>query len=225
LAGFLSVDPVLDTQKALKEPQRWNRYSYVINNPLRYTDPDGRDIYAQVHEVTTETSDYIAEPAYHVSLRIEPNDQAAWAGDDRFTRVNAGTGRHYATIGAGPENSLGSLLGRGGNLIAGVNRKTDADLTNKVIEFKLNIGARDENKVIYGLFKTTEAYKNNVPYKINPRPFTAGYNSNSFAAGLMRAVGLVPPTIRMNVPGYTKPVPLTNPCPNGRIAGSSGPCN
>ncbi|HEV7764122.1 MAG TPA: RHS repeat-associated core domain-containing protein [Thermoanaerobaculia bacterium] len=41
---FLSVDPVLDQAKALKEPQRWNRYSYVINNPLRYKDPDGRQM-------------------------------------------------------------------------------------------------------------------------------------------------------------------------------------
>lgn len=30
LGRFLSVDPVLDQKKALKEPQRWNRYAYVI---------------------------------------------------------------------------------------------------------------------------------------------------------------------------------------------------
>lgn len=40
---FLSVDPVLDIEKALREPQRWNRYSYVINSPLRYADRDGRE--------------------------------------------------------------------------------------------------------------------------------------------------------------------------------------
>jgi len=40
---FLSVDPYLDVKKALVEPQRWNRYSYVTNNPLRYTDPDGKE--------------------------------------------------------------------------------------------------------------------------------------------------------------------------------------
>jgi hypothetical protein len=27
------------------EPQRWNRYAYGRNNPLRYVDPDGRDIF------------------------------------------------------------------------------------------------------------------------------------------------------------------------------------
>jgi RHS repeat-associated protein len=44
---FLSVDPVLDIKKAVKEPQRWNRYAYAVNNPLLYTDPDGRE---HVHE-------------------------------------------------------------------------------------------------------------------------------------------------------------------------------
>lgn len=28
----------------LLDPQRWNRYSYGLNNPLRYIDPDGRDV-------------------------------------------------------------------------------------------------------------------------------------------------------------------------------------
>jgi RHS repeat-associated protein len=40
---FLSVDPETDLQKAQKEPQRWNRYAYVVNNPLRYTDLDGKE--------------------------------------------------------------------------------------------------------------------------------------------------------------------------------------
>jgi hypothetical protein len=31
-------------QENLVDPQRWNRYAYVRNNPLRYVDPDGRDI-------------------------------------------------------------------------------------------------------------------------------------------------------------------------------------
>ncbi|HEV7767311.1 MAG TPA: RHS repeat-associated core domain-containing protein [Thermoanaerobaculia bacterium] len=45
LARFLSVDPVMDVKRALPQPQRWNRYTYVLNNPLQYVDPDGRDVH------------------------------------------------------------------------------------------------------------------------------------------------------------------------------------
>jgi RHS repeat-associated protein len=42
-ARFTTVDPFLDQHAALTNPQRWNRYAYVLNNPLRNVDPDGRD--------------------------------------------------------------------------------------------------------------------------------------------------------------------------------------
>jgi len=40
LGRFLSVDPV---NGAPRNPQSWNRYSYVNNNPLNLVDPNGRD--------------------------------------------------------------------------------------------------------------------------------------------------------------------------------------
>ena len=40
---FLSVDPVLDAKKAIRNPQGWNRNAYVRNNPIILIDPDGRD--------------------------------------------------------------------------------------------------------------------------------------------------------------------------------------
>ena len=39
---FTGVDPQLASGKRSK-PQTWNRYSYALNNPYRYTDPDGED--------------------------------------------------------------------------------------------------------------------------------------------------------------------------------------
>jgi RHS repeat-associated protein len=42
LGRFLSVDPSLDLKRNWPEPQRWNRYAYVVNNPIRSLDPDGR---------------------------------------------------------------------------------------------------------------------------------------------------------------------------------------
>lgn len=41
---FTTVDPAYELEDNLLDPQRWNRYAYVRNNPLRYSDPDGRII-------------------------------------------------------------------------------------------------------------------------------------------------------------------------------------
>lgn len=40
---FTTVDPVMNVEAALADPQRWNRYSYVFNRPLVMIDPDGRE--------------------------------------------------------------------------------------------------------------------------------------------------------------------------------------
>src|SRR6266542_1373975 len=40
LARFVQADTVIPS---LWNPQSYNRYSYALNNPLRYTDPDGHD--------------------------------------------------------------------------------------------------------------------------------------------------------------------------------------
>jgi RHS repeat-associated protein len=42
---FTTVDPAMTFKENLADPRRWNRYGYVRNNPLRYTDPNGRCIY------------------------------------------------------------------------------------------------------------------------------------------------------------------------------------
>jgi RHS repeat-associated protein len=40
LGRFTSADPLLNSGQPW-DPQTWNRYSYTLNNPLRYTDPLG----------------------------------------------------------------------------------------------------------------------------------------------------------------------------------------
>lgn len=52
LARFLSPDPLV---QAPTNSQSWNRYSYVFNNPLKYTDPSGYS--AESDGCITETSE------------------------------------------------------------------------------------------------------------------------------------------------------------------------
>jgi RHS repeat-associated protein len=44
LGRFTTNDPVYVWKENILDPQRWNRYVYSRNNPLRYVDPDGRVI-------------------------------------------------------------------------------------------------------------------------------------------------------------------------------------
>ena len=41
---FISVDPVINKEEALSNPQLWNLYAYCANNPITHFDPDGRRI-------------------------------------------------------------------------------------------------------------------------------------------------------------------------------------
>jgi RHS repeat-associated protein len=38
---FTSVDAKGFSKRTLRNPQKWNKYAYVLNNPLQYVDPDG----------------------------------------------------------------------------------------------------------------------------------------------------------------------------------------
>ncbi len=43
LGRFTSTDPKIFSKKTVLNPQKWNKYSYVLNNPLALFDPDGQE--------------------------------------------------------------------------------------------------------------------------------------------------------------------------------------
>ena len=44
IGRFTTVDPKVNLKASILNPQRWNRYAYGLNSPLRFNDPDGREV-------------------------------------------------------------------------------------------------------------------------------------------------------------------------------------
>ncbi|MBE0656367.1 MAG: hypothetical protein IH602_01690 [Bryobacteraceae bacterium] len=55
---FTSPDALIAKREWMTDPQRWNRYAYVRNNPLRYVDPNGEDA-TIVYSVSNLTQDQV----------------------------------------------------------------------------------------------------------------------------------------------------------------------
>jgi RHS repeat-associated protein len=86
---FTSPDPITVNALRIVNPQRWNRYAYAVNNPLKYTDPDGLD--ALLINYTDG-----AHGLGHVGIMaLNPDGSGLYGG---FNPVNAGSLRDAGTV-------------------------------------------------------------------------------------------------------------------------------
>jgi hypothetical protein len=78
----MSPDPSGSSAQAKYEPQRWNRYAYSLNNPIKYLDPDGRDVeiatnarsafrYAYTHSKTFRQQFHMANGNREITIKFE----------------------------------------------------------------------------------------------------------------------------------------------------------
>jgi hypothetical protein len=159
----------------------------------------------------------VAGGFYHASIIIIPEDQEKYKDNELYKKNvltdEEGNEKFFVTLGAGPDNFLGGWTSK---LESNLNRDKDIILDIKVESIILDIGRRDENEVIEQLLLADSNYDDNLDYDYMASPdderkwYLAddGYNSNSYVAGILRAVGLTIPEIQSNVPGYDKPVPI-----------------
>jgi hypothetical protein len=151
----------------------------------------------------------------HSKVVIIPSNQQRYANDQRFThRLNDGSGRVYATLGAGqPTDKCCSYGLIGSPLIGKPDRLTDLNLSANTSDQLLTLPAgKTEDEVIEELFKrdgTYDSYEADVDYALFPTSWADGYNSNSYALGLLLATGFKNLKVPPGTPGYNKPLDVS----------------
>jgi hypothetical protein len=104
----------------------------------------------------------------------------------------------------------------GGKLVGTPNNPSDALGKANVKRVVTAPAGMSDCDFIRALISAAASYQNNVPYSLPSIPSGAmspgQYNSNSFVAGVLNAVGALPPSLnnggRFQFPGYQNPLPL-----------------
>ena len=82
---FLSADPITIAPDRLRDPQRLNRFSYVRNSPLRFSDPSGEDLYIKITNIVIGYQ-YLVDVSSGKRTRIEVMSYRVVVTNDSGTR-------------------------------------------------------------------------------------------------------------------------------------------
>jgi RHS repeat-associated protein len=113
LGRFMTPDPKIVTPRHLMYPQKWNKYTYVRNNPLALVDPDGEDDYYVFRPTATENGAawnaiQAEAPKYRNTVTIY-NGQDATAA--RFENALHTDGAHVIDTGHTVDDNTGKARG------------------------------------------------------------------------------------------------------------------
>ena len=169
-------------------------YGYVLGDPLQWRDPLGLEIYYANHSVTLGF--------YHSKLIVIPENQPRWKGHPYFNGNVLPDGRHFTTIGAGPEDGFRAAAERDRDLSEGCHDRKKLGLPTRY---------RDEDEAISALLKMINRFNSRRHhYALFPIEGGTAYNSNGFISGILAAAGFAvpdPANFVNTVPGYLNPVP------------------
>ena len=182
-------------------------YHYGGNNPIKYTDPDGRTVTVQIH--------HVGVGHYHASIKItlDKNELEDAFKDNKNFSLEDKNGKIFLTIGAGPKDD--NILDK---LEKGINRPKDVDKKKADAKDIIFTDVSEEKKYIEKILAAYENYDNSLDYGLFARKDSRGnqkYNSNSFVSGLFLKAGLLDrlPKFKKSLPGYYTPIPIPDPKP------------
>jgi RHS repeat-associated protein len=203
LQRFLNEDPVGFSGGDV------NRYAYVGNGPLDWSDPSGLKVYISGHlagplpgPLEPLSMGHRTTPqSYHLSLVLVPDDPAAFRAD-------------FMTLGAHADvRSVGRLK-------TTPNYSTDFLSSSQFIQIVPAPPGVSDTEFINSLINAACQYKGDLVYSV---PTATGYmppgsyNSNSFVSGAILAAGGTVPKLnsigpwgRFLTPGYSNPFPAAS---------------
>lgn len=151
----------------------------------------------------------VASAFSHMSLRVVPTRQEYWKTRLGIEMRNADIfGNYFFTFGAGPGSSDAGACS--GTLVSDLNRTNDVEAYAWRLE-KLQYSPFLEDQLVDSLLLADLIYPDSLPYACFPENDPGYYNSNSYAIGLIDAVGIPHPsfpyTFSLLFPGARKPVP------------------
>jgi RHS repeat-associated protein len=150
---FISVDP-LGASAIVSDPQSFNRYTYVLNNPLKYVDPDGLDAKNPWADLTDKERELLAS-----KLTTVTGEDQMKAAQEAFNKlVTAGTknDQQIANNVASVQNFVGSLGGdsKVWNQVQSIDKET---VTGDGLQSSINFTVKDRDAFIGALKETKDA--------------------------------------------------------------------
>ncbi|MCS6320312.1 MAG: RHS repeat-associated core domain-containing protein, partial [Nitrospira sp.] len=188
-----------------------NRYAYVQSAPLSWSDPSGLRVYISGHAAAGPVGQFwTTPPSYHLSLVLVPDDPIPFQGRPGW-ESNPGTG-----VGPYPSQTLGAHPDISLTLRSTPNYSSDNLQSGQYSQLIPTPPGLTDTQFINNLVKAASCFRG-MPYSAPDRSGYMGageYNSNSYVAGLIIAVGGLPPPLnpsgQWQAPGYTNPVPLSS---------------
>jgi RHS repeat-associated protein len=101
---FTSPDALIMKKEWLSDPQRWNHYAYVRNNPLRYVDPNGEDLTVvySTSGLSEENAEWFKKNKAAIFAAIQAKYMAAGVDNVIFKDRSSLTKEQQAQLGALP---------------------------------------------------------------------------------------------------------------------------
>lgn len=206
LGRFMSVDPVGGT---VGSSQSWNRYSYVLNEPVGLIDPDGRD----VELANRPVQDFPL--SNHAYIVITPTGGNAERYKNRINKEG------HIVLSGGPGLGRSPETGRVRTSLV----KWDSDRRSKARQLiKVQPAGQSTEQFEINVIEAFDSYEDgSLPYN---NVDVGGKNSNAFASGVLSAAGAgeaLPSSGDLEGwnPGWSDPIDLPDATANDAEAGDT----